>query len=101
MTRNQSKPAYVVVSFNGASVLCLDSPALRHAARDFASVRNAQPAEIAKLKPYRTDKVVARLYQRRSEWNAYMRGENDLKEWAAIVAKNQSQAHANMLKLTR
>jgi hypothetical protein len=91
---------FVIVSFNGASVLCLDNEALRVAARDFAHVRNAQGTEIAKLKPFDTARVVKRLYERRHEWNDYMEGKNDLSHWKAIVQKNHSKAHQNMLKLT-
>lgn len=91
---------FVIVSFNGASVLCLDSEALRVAARDFAHVRNAQPSEIAKLKPYDTARIVKRLFERRREWNEYMEGRNDLSSWKAVVEKNHSKAHQNMLKLT-
>lgn len=95
-----TRRSYVIVSFNGASVLCLDSEALRVASRDFASVRKAQPTEITRLKPYDTPRVVARLHQRRREWNAYMNGEADLSNWKPIVARNHSKAHADMLRLT-
>lgn len=91
---------YVIVSFNGASVLCLDNEALRVACRDFAAVRNAQPTEIAKLKPFDTSRIVKRLFERRREWNDYMEGKNSLSNWADIVKKNHSKAHLNMLKLT-
>lgn len=100
MTRQRYQPRYVIVSFNGASVLCLDNEALRVAARDFAHVRNAQPSEITSRKPFRTDAIVKRLFERRREWNSYMKGEADLAHWAEIVKRNHSQAHANMLKLT-